>query len=85
MNYLLIDKKPEMIAAWRSFFEAEENVKILHGDLTETLVDAIVSPANSFGFMDGGVDYAISERLGWDFQLVLQQKIKELPEGELMV
>ena len=53
MNYLLIDKKLEMIPAWKKFFEAEESVKILQGDLTETLVDAIVSPANSFGFMDG--------------------------------
>ena len=47
--------------------------------------DAIVSPANSFGFMDGGVDYAISMRLGWDLQFELQRKIKALPEGELLV
>ncbi len=85
MNYLLIDKNPKMVAAWRIFFDEEENVKIRQGDLTEVLVDAIVSPANSFGFMDGGVDYAISHRLGWDLQLVLQQKIKDLPEGELLV
>jgi O-acetyl-ADP-ribose deacetylase (regulator of RNase III) len=35
--------------------------------------------------MDGGVDYAISMRLGWDLQDELQKKIKELPEGELLV
>ncbi|MGB0932551.1 MAG: macro domain-containing protein [Chitinophagales bacterium] len=85
MNYLLIDKNPKMVTAWRSFFEGEKNVIIQQGDLTQVLSDAIVSPANSFGFMDGGVDYAISERLGWGLQEILQQKIKELPEGELMV
>lgn len=85
MHYLLIDKNPRMITAWQEFFKDEKNVTILEGDLTTVSCDAIVSPANSFGFMDGGVDYAISERLGWDLQDKLQKKIKELPEGELIV
>lgn len=85
MHYLLIDKNPKMVAAWQDVFGAEENVTILEGDLTEVSCDAIVSPANSFGFMDGGVDYAISIRLGWDLQFELQQQIKNLPEGELLV
>ena len=85
MHYLLIDKNPKMIAAWQEFFEEEENIKILEGDLTEVSCDAIVSPANSFGFMDGGVDYAISMRLGWELQFDLQNEIKNLPEGELLV
>ncbi|MFL5743547.1 MAG: macro domain-containing protein [Niastella sp.] len=45
----------------------------------------MVSPANSFGFMDGGVDYVISERLGWGLEKELQKRIKALPEGELLV
>ena len=74
-----------MIKAWEAFFGEEENVTIMNGDLTTVSCDAIVSPANSFGFMDGGVDYAISLRLGWGFQLELQRQIKALPEGELLV
>lgn len=85
MQLLLIDKNPKMISAWREFFKDEENVDIQEGDLTKVTCDAIVSPANSFGFMDGGVDYAISVRLGWDFQDDLQAIIKNLPEGELLV
>jgi len=85
MHYLLIDKNPSMVSAWKEFFAEEENVKILKGDLTSVSCDAIVSPANSFGFMDGGVDYAISMRLGWNLQFGLQKKIKALPEGELLV
>ena len=85
MHYLLIDQNPKMVSAWRDFFGEEENIKILEGDLTTVTCDAIVSPANSFGFMDGGVDYAISTRLGWELQSELQKIIKELPEGELIV
>lgn len=85
MQYLLIDTNPRMVSAWRDFFGEEEDIKILEGDLTTVTCDAIVSPANSFGFMDGGVDYAISTRLGWELQTTLQKTIKELPEGELLV
>ncbi|MBO9631685.1 MAG: macro domain-containing protein [Chitinophagaceae bacterium] len=85
MELILIDTNPKMVAAWQEFFKAEEKVRIVEGDLTSLVCDAIVSPANSFGFMDGGVDYAISERLGWDLEKELQQKIRKLPEGELLV
>jgi O-acetyl-ADP-ribose deacetylase (regulator of RNase III) len=86
MPYVLIDRNPSMIAAWQMFFADASDVKIVEGDLTQVVTcDAIVSPANSFGFMDGGVDYAISERLGWDLQEKLQAQIKALPEGELLV
>ena len=85
MHYLLIDKNPAIVAAWETYFKDEEHVKTLEGDLTNVSCDAIVSPANSFGFMDGGVDYAISLRLGWELQFELQKRIKALPEGELLV
>ena len=85
MHYLLIDKNPKIISAWKDFFEEGENLTILEGDLTEVSCDAIVSPANSFGFMDGGVDNVISLRLGWDLQLKLQEQIQNLPEGELLI
>ena len=85
MHYLLIDKNPKIVSAWNDFFGEEANVTIQEGDLTNVACDAIVSPANSFGFMDGGVDYAISMRLGWDLQFELQKQIKETAESELLV
>lgn len=86
MYLLLIDRNPDMIAAWRLAFEGYQKVTIKQGDLTTVIsCDAIVSPANSFGYMDGGVDYAISERLGWDLQEKLQASISERPVGELLV
>jgi len=85
MHYLFIDINAEMVEAWNEVFQGEENVKVLQGDITDVSCDAIVSPANSFGFMDGGVDYAISMRLGWSLQDKLQAQIKALPEGELLI
>lgn len=80
-----MDINPVLVEAWEDIFKEYENVTVLKGDITRVDCDAIVSPANSFGFMDGGVDYAISMRLGWDLQFELQRQIKVLPEGELLV
>ena len=49
----------------------------IEGDITQIECDAMVSPANSFGFMDGGLDYALSERFGWDLEKRLQKIIKD--------
>jgi len=85
MKYILFDKNKEMTDAWNEFFHDSPDVEIVLGDLNSIDCDTIVSPANSFGFMDGGIDYAISVRLGWDLQIKLQQVIQDLPEGELLV
>jgi len=82
---ILCDLDTKLIEAWRHFFNQESSVTILEGDITQLECDAVVSPANSFGFMDGGLDYALSDRLGWDLEKRLQQMIRELPEGELLV
>lgn len=85
MNYQLIDINPAMIVAWKEHFQGHPQVDIYLDDATQRSADAIVSPANSFGFMDGGIDYALSERLGWDLQEQLQAQIAALPEGELLI
>ncbi|WP_212002037.1 macro domain-containing protein [Chitinophaga sp. HK235] len=85
MKYLLVDTNPKLIQAWQEFFTEAADVTIIEGDITRIKADAIVSPANSFGFMDGSLDHALSERLGWDLEKKLQQIIKNLPEGELLI
>jgi len=85
MQYILMDTNHKMVSAWREFFSDAADVTIREGDITKLAVDAIVSPANSFGFMDGSLDYAISERLGWHLEKELQAKIKASPEGELLI
>ena len=56
-----------------------------NGTSSSDACDAVVSPANSFGFMDGGLDYALSERFGWGLQGRLQAAIAQRPIKELLV
>jgi O-acetyl-ADP-ribose deacetylase (regulator of RNase III) len=85
VSYILRDIKPELAAAWGRCFGGEKNVEVSCGDIFERRADAIVSPANSFGFMDGGIDLVYSHRFGWDLQQRLQQHLREEHDGELPI
>lgn len=74
-----------MCDEWHKVFDDRTDVTITCGDFFSLETDCVVSPANSFGFMDGGLDYVISEHLGWDVQDALQKKIVENHHGELLV
>lgn len=84
MKIQLIDINIPLCNAWISAFIGTD-VEIIAGDVFATPTDCIISPANSFGFMDGGIDYAISENLGWGLQKRLQERILEKYNGELLV
>ena len=47
--------------------------------------DAIVSPANSYGYMDGGIDLVYVQRFGWDLQTRLQMLLRERHGGVLPI
>lgn len=81
----LVYKEEALGDAWRNDFEGCQNVSIISGDITEVSCDAIVSPANSFGFMDGGLDLHLSEKLGWHLEKIVQREIAALEEKELLI
>ena len=81
----LVHVSSDLGAAWKNDFEEENNITVIDANITTVSCDAIVSPANSFGFMDGGLDYALSERFGWHLQETLQEQIKNLDERELLI
>lgn len=85
MKIILADKNLALVEAWKEAFEGVESVEIYCDSIFNHKADAMVSPANSFGFMDGGLDYAISTVLGWHVQMRLREMIDELPERELLV
>lgn len=58
---------------------------IRNQDITTLECSAVVSPANSFGFMDGGVDLAYSRHFGWHVQQRLQKAIQKMEFSELLV
>jgi len=85
MKWKLVYRDAALGDAWREHFGAVDGVEMVEGDICRVACDAVVSPANSFGFMDGGLDYALSERFGWDLQEHLQKIIAQRPLGELLV
>ncbi len=78
-----IDEK--LAAAWKAHCGDLPQVEIHLGNILELQVDAVVSPANSFGFMDGGIDLAYSMHFGWKVQQHLQALIRSFHRGELLV
>jgi O-acetyl-ADP-ribose deacetylase (regulator of RNase III) len=85
MKIQLIDRNKEMCNQWEKHFKNCKDVIIHQGDFFSLNADCVVSPANSFGFMDGNLDAVITERLGWQVQEKLQNIIKENFYGELLV
>lgn len=74
-----------MAIAWQQYCGDIADVTLHHGSILDLKVDAVVSPANSYGFMDGGNDLVYSHHFGWHVQDRLQQLIREKHHGELLV
>lgn len=85
MKLILCDLNINLINSWYKFFKQDPNIEIINGSIFDVKCDALVSPANSFGFMDGGLDLKISQFFGWHVQEKLQKIIKEKYYGELIV
>ena len=85
IQILLRDKNIDLVNAWSKEFKDDHNVKISCGDIFGLSADAIISPANSFGFMDGGIDLRYTIYFGLDLQKSLQNKIRSDFYGELPV
>ena len=80
----LRDGQGELITYWKQYFHAFD-VDIKQADILETKADAIVSPANSFGFMDGGIDLHYRNKFGMDSEKLVQKNIDLHYYGELAV
>ena len=78
-------KMPLLGAEWYKRFHGETNVHIVEGDILSSKCDALVSPGNSIGFMDGGLDLLITKKYGWEIQGKLRKRIQETALRELLV
>ena len=85
VTYHLRDLEPALVMEWEHHFQDVENVAVSCGDIWGVKADAIVSPANSFGFMDGGIDMVYTRRFGWGVQQRLQALLRAEYGGELLV
>lgn len=79
MKIYLLDINENMTNAWKIYFKDIEDVEIVNTDfhnfMFDYTVDAVVSPANAFGLMDGGYDGAITHYFGRQLMKDVQYKI----------
>ena len=85
MKIILCSIDEPLAQAWQTYCGELKGVEVHRGNILNLKVDAVVSPANSFGFMDGGIDMVYSQHFGWGVQQQLQNQIKYLHHGELIV
>jgi O-acetyl-ADP-ribose deacetylase (regulator of RNase III) len=85
MHLHLVDTNSELVAAWRDSFASFDEVAIQHGDILSLARHALVSPANSNGFMDGGIDRQYAEFFGAAVQNRVLEVVRARPEGHLPV
>jgi O-acetyl-ADP-ribose deacetylase (regulator of RNase III) len=92
MKIYFRDRNPELVNwALANPDFAKLQVDVAVGNPTDLEVEAVVSPANSFGFMDGGYDYHLMEFFGSHIQAEVQHWISawydwnELPVGDAIV
>ncbi len=85
MKILLVDRTPALVRAWTAAFGDRDDVEVIEGDYFTREAGAMVSPANSFGIMDGGLDAAIRDTLGFAIEKRVQRAIIDKHHGELPV
>lgn len=90
VRFVLIDLDHQLVNSWRAAFDDCPNVEARQGSILPVQTSAIVSPANSFGFMDGGLDLALSKHFGWQMEtnvrdVLLAEHDGELPVGQAIV
>jgi O-acetyl-ADP-ribose deacetylase (regulator of RNase III) len=81
----LVDRDAQLVAAWREVFREFSEIVPERRDFFEQPADAMASPGNSFGIMDGGLDLAIRNVLGPKIERRVQTMLAEKHHAELPV
>jgi len=79
---ILVDLNSQLCEEFRKAFEGVEGVEVRDGRFEDVEFDCIVSAANSFGLMDGGVDGAITGYFGQQMMKRVQENIIKEYHGE---
>lgn len=85
MKIILADISVSMCDAFERHCGDIPDVEIHRGSILDVDADMFVSPANSFGFMNGGIDAVYTRHFGPHLQENLQKEIKREFHGELPV
>jgi O-acetyl-ADP-ribose deacetylase (regulator of RNase III) len=81
----LCDQSTDVAEPLMWVFRDADDVEVVTGSIFDLDADALISPANSFGDMGGGLDKAIDDFYGGAAQEALMARIREEFYGELPV
>ncbi|MBV9467900.1 MAG: macro domain-containing protein [Abitibacteriaceae bacterium] len=90
LQITLCDQQAELVREWEKHFHNHSEVEVRLGDLLDVYADAYVSPANSHGWMDGGIDLELRSRfMAGDIETKVQRAISKfgsvLPVGQALI
>jgi O-acetyl-ADP-ribose deacetylase (regulator of RNase III) len=90
LRLTLGDRAAAVATALAVEFAEIDSIEVVEGDLLGLRADAIVSPANSFGDMSGGIDKAIDDFHRGEAQRLVREAIAgqflgELPVGAALI
>lgn len=91
MKIIFVDPNPDFKTAVEEFFKDLPDIEAVTKRFEQLPeFDCMVSPANSFGLMDGGVDAAITDFFGYSLVKAVQKRIideywGEQPVGTCMI
>ena len=85
LNIIFAATEDALADAFETESEALESVSVFRGSIFDLECDAMISPANSFGFMDGGIDAWFCWRFGDKIQDSVRLAILKFWQGELPI
>lgn len=85
MKLHLVDINSDVIEAWKASFSKHNEVRIIEASIFDVARYTVVSPANSHGFMDGGIDLVYLRYFGQQIQDRIRELICHRSEGMLPV
>lgn len=85
MEIILCAREDDLFNAWQLVESQFNFVKATRQDIMSIPAEAVVSPANSFGDMTGGIDVLYRNYFGNSVEKQLQYTIKEKFNGELCI
>ncbi len=85
VRVVLVDINHKMVKAWQETFEENPEVEIVVGSMLDQTVDAFVTPTNSRGSMDGGLDAVIKKHFGSSIETRVQKSIGQMYSSQMPV
>ena len=85
MKIILLDRKRQMCEEWNKYFKGFSDVEVVYDNIEYydiSNIDCLVSPANSYGLMNGGYDLALTRMFDDELQNRVQDYIINNLYGE---